>query len=373
MADAGLVETWAAAGTLPTLAALMKEGAWGRLATTAEVLHTSAWPTIFTGTLPGRHGVYYPYQPCPGAQTARPIAPGQYGRPPFWAVLDRAGRRCAVVDAPETFPVAGFGGVQVFEWSTWAWYWRPMTVPAGLHGELRRRFGRPPLRLEARRLGLALPDPGALHRQLLDSVRVKARAARWLMARRPWDAFVVVFAEPHPGGHYLWPRDAGAGADALRSVYAALDAAVGELLEAAGDGATVLVVSGDGVGPNHAGWHLLPEVLRRAGFLAAPAGGAEAPGRDRRGVLGRLRDAVPPGARAAVFARLTWRLRDRLVSRLGMAGVDWSASTAFCLPTDLEGCIRISLKGREPQGVVEPGRHYEDVCDELTATLAELV
>jgi predicted AlkP superfamily phosphohydrolase/phosphomutase len=379
MADAGLVDAWAREGALPALRRIMDDGLTGRLETTADVLHTSTWPTIFTGTLPGKHGVYYPYQPCPGVQSARAIGPDQYGEPPFWQVLDRAGRRSIVFDAPETFPIEEFEGIQIFEWSTWAWYWRRMTAPGGLARNLTWRFGRPPLRLEARRLGFAMPDTTRLGRQLVESVRFKARVARWLMQRHPWDVFVVVFAEPHAAGHYFWPRDAEAAAVAsgraaenaepLRAVYVALDAAIAEILEGCGDDVTVLVVSGDGAGPNHCGWHLLPEVLRRAGFAR---GAGDGRGSARPGLLQRLRNGVPPAARAAVSARLPWRLRDRLVSRLATADVDWSRTSAFCLPTDLEGCIRINLKGREPHGVVEPGAQYEALCAELAAVLSEL-
>jgi predicted AlkP superfamily phosphohydrolase/phosphomutase len=377
MADAGLVEAWSGSGTLPNLHAIMTDGCWGRLATTADVLHTSTWPTIFTGTLPGTHGVYYPYQPCPGSQTARAIGPGQYGAPPFWDVLGRAGRRAVVFDAPETFPADGLDGVQIFEWATWAWYWRRMTVPAELERRLERRVGASPLRLEARAIGLGLPRSDVLVRELLASADAKARAACWLMQEHPWDAFVVVFAEPHPAGHYLWPRDgAEAAADdrleALREIYAAVDAAVGRVLRACPDDATVIVVSGDGVGPNHCGWHLLPDVLKAAGFTRAQGGNGTQPV-SRRGLLRRLRDRIPPGARTALSSRLPFQLRDRLVSRLQTGDIDWSRTAAFCLPTDLEGCIRINLKGREPEGVVEPGAHYDDVCAAVAEAVGALV
>jgi predicted AlkP superfamily phosphohydrolase/phosphomutase len=54
------------------------------------------------------------------------------------------------------------------------------------------------------------------------------------------------------------------------------------------------------------------------------------------------------------------------------ADIDWSRTRAFPLPTDLEGCIRINLKGREPQGIVEP-QEYDSLCRDLAAQLAELV
>jgi predicted AlkP superfamily phosphohydrolase/phosphomutase len=384
MGDAGLVETWGRRGVLPALGSLLSAGASGRLRTTAALLHTSTWPTIFTGTLPGKHGVYYPYQPVPGVQQPRHVRPGQYGHPPFWALADRAGRRCVVVDAPETFPVEGFRGSVVFEWSTWAWYYTRATVPPELQGELRRRFGASPLRLEANRLGFAMPDVAGLASQLIAGARQKAQLVRWLMGDQPWDLFVVGFAEPHAGGHYLWPAHLGAPSEGLgvstdterrlgplREVYEAVDRAVGELIAACDDDVTVLVVSGDGVGPNHVAWHLMPDVLVQAGFTVRPAAGSGDQAR-RPTLAQRARDLVPQRVRWAVSSRLPWTLRERLVSRLGPS-VDWSRSKAFCLPADLEGCIRINVRGREPEGIVERGREYDDVSDDLTEMLLALV
>jgi predicted AlkP superfamily phosphohydrolase/phosphomutase len=337
---------------------------------------------LFTGTLPGKHGVYYPYQPCPGEQLAKHIGPEQYGAPPLWQILDRAGKQCIVLDAPETFPVKGFSGLQIFELGTWAWYWKRMATPVEIERELAGRFGRYPLKLEAKRLGLGMPKLDDLRKQLIASAIQKANITKWLMESRPWDLFLVVFAELHPAGHYLWPRNtlapcgrmpAGASVSDLRDIYVAVDTAIGEILKACGDEVTVWVASGDGVGPNHTAWHLLPQTLTRLGFLQT-AGSSNSHGSGHRGgLLKRLRDAVPPSVRSAISARLPWQLRDRLVSQLVVANTDWSRTRAFTLPTDLEGCIRINLRGREPQGVVEPGSQYEEVCSELTEALQKLV
>jgi predicted AlkP superfamily phosphohydrolase/phosphomutase len=59
--------------------------------------------------------------------------------------------------------------------------------------------------------------------------------------------------------------------------------------------------------------------------------------------------------------------------RVAAANTDWSRTKAFTLPADLEGCIRINLRGREPEGIIEPGGQYEDVCSELTEALEKLI
>lgn len=67
-AEIELIGPWVREGCLPHLKALLQEGIWGRLDSTAEMLSGSVWPSIFTGALPGKHGRYYPIQPRPWGQ-----------------------------------------------------------------------------------------------------------------------------------------------------------------------------------------------------------------------------------------------------------------------------------------------------------------
>ena len=48
-----LVEPWAADGTLPNLARLLREGAWGRLASTVPAATFPSWTSFMTGVNPG--------------------------------------------------------------------------------------------------------------------------------------------------------------------------------------------------------------------------------------------------------------------------------------------------------------------------------
>ena len=99
----------------------------------------------------------------------------------------------------------------------------------------------------------------------------------------------VTFGEPHGAGHYLWhigdarypshPPGAAAGLGHLRDVYEAVDRAIGDILARIDDEVTVIVISGDGMGPNYAGSHLLPDVLHRLGlFHSANVGGGDGAG-----------------------------------------------------------------------------------------------
>ena len=377
MGDAELIRYWADRGRLPHLASLIASGAWWDLQSTAEVLHTSTWPTFATGSLPGKHGVYYPYQPKPGQQLASFISPDQYGTGTFWSAADAAGRRVVVYDVPETFPESGFGGRAVFDWGTWAWYGTPASQPADLLKDLKRRFGVYPLGYEAKRLGLA--HPVGIEPRLVRSIDYKSRTTRWMLDEHDWDLAVVGLCETHSGGHYLWPAGVeGIGRapeeafTPLLNVYAAVDRAIGELQAALPSGGSMMVVSGDGVRPNRSGWHLLPGILERLQYTISSASTTDSGPAQPRSLLSRAQAVVPSGAKRWIAASLPWRLRDQLGMRAQAASINWAKTRAFTLPTDLEGCIRINLQGREPSGIVEPAQ-YADLCREIRTALEELV
>ncbi len=387
MGDGELIRHWSEQGRLPHFASLLTSGTWADLESTAQVLHTSTWPTFATGTLPGRHGVYFPYQPKPGHQLAQLIEPDQYGEPTFWQYADAQGRRCLVYDVPETFPEVGFQGRGIFDWGTWAWYGRPCSCPPVLLKDVKSQFGRYPLGFEAKRLGAKIPDRTVLERRLLQSIAYKRDTAKWLMTQpskgraegraEGWDLAVIGFCEPHPAGHYLWPLEADSvvSGDAaqfqpLLKIYEALDQALGVLLDCMPPETAVFVVSGDGVRPNRCGWYLLPDVLEKLGY-SCPPGGSEDSG-PAPSLIGRVKGMVSASTRRVIADALPWWLRDKIGAQERAAKVDWSRSRAFTLPTDLEGCIRINLQGREPQGIVAPGREYDALCQEIRADLEAL-
>jgi len=378
MADGDLIRYWSGQGRLPHFASLISSGTWVDLESTAQVLHTSTWPTFATGTLPGKHGVYFPYQPKPGYQMAQHVQPDQYGVPTFWHLADRQGCKCVIYDVPETFPEAEFGGKAIFDWGTWAWYGEPCAQPSTLLREVKSRFGRYPLGFEAKRLGARMPDVAVMEKRLLRSVEYKRSTAQWLLQREPWNLAVIGFCEGHPAGHYLWPANVDAAGpsndgkmEPLMRFYVALDRAVGALTDSLPTDAALFIVSGDGVCPNRCAWYLLPAVLERLGYIC-PLVRAEMGRSTPRSLVSCMKSVMSPQMRRYIANCLPWWLRDRLGAREQAANIDWSKTRAFTLPTDLEGCIRINLKGREPQGIVEPGRQYGELCQEIRTRLEEL-
>jgi hypothetical protein len=122
------------------------------------------------------------------------------------------------------------------------------------------------------------------------------------------------------------------------------------------------------MGPNHVGWHLLPEVLNRSGVAPSEGGNA-----GKKARLFQLRESIPRQWRDLVSHSLPNKLRDYLRIHWATASIGWLNDRVFSLPTDAHGFIRVSQKGRDAEGHVDPGPEYEKICRTISGTLKDLV
>ncbi|MBP6229928.1 MAG: alkaline phosphatase family protein, partial [Pseudomonadales bacterium] len=112
-ADRELIEAWCEQGLLPNISRIRSAGIWGSLETTADTVHVSAWPSIFSGTTPDKHGLYHAYVMQPGQQAPARPKPENCPVPFFWQLLDQQGIRSIVMDAFLTCPLRDFSGIQI--------------------------------------------------------------------------------------------------------------------------------------------------------------------------------------------------------------------------------------------------------------------
>lgn len=383
-ADRELIERWSAEGLLPNISRMRAGGTWARLKTTAEVLHVSAWPSIFTGTPPDRHGLYHAYVMQQGVQAPVRPRPELCPVPFMWQLLDERDKRCVVVDAFLTCPIKNFKGAQIVDWGSWTWFGPQTILPEPLGRQIASRFGPYPAEDHSKVGMTPPPDPEGFRDRLVAAVGHKAEVVQWLMASQDWDFFLAVFGECHAAGHYFWhyqdedyvayPQQCAPKLrTALRDVYVALDSAIGRLLDAAGEDTLVCVISGDGMGANYSGSHLLTPLLEKMRLFNDP-GQPQQQAKQRRDLLSRLRGLVPKSLRAVISRTLLPRsVNEKLSLRWKTAGIAWERTRAFVIENANEGFIRINLRGREPRGVVEQGEEYRRLRDALFETARGLI
>jgi predicted AlkP superfamily phosphohydrolase/phosphomutase len=371
-AEASLVENWMNGGVLPNLAALRSRGTFGRMSSTADWLAGSPWPTFYTGTLPGDHGFYHYLQWRPDKMEYERPAPDWIRAEPFWRRLG-ADRRAIAVDIPQTFPPVPFNGIEISGWASHERIFPVASFPEDRIDRVIEKFGRVPIGNE---IGGPQPivDLLNLREELISAVRMEGLAVSELIQSEEWDLLLCCFSSTHRAGHKFWDatnildggtaEEKGRFADTLREVYRACDGAIGEILSRNREDTAVLVFSLHGMGPNTGlADQMLPGMI--AGILA---GGAVS--KKKGNLMTAIRNRIPLKWRSGVRGLLPPWLQDRMTAYWRMGGTDWSRTTAFNLIADLQGYVRINLKGRERNGIVEEGEAYDRLCRRLIEGLA---
>ena len=160
-------------------------------------------------------------------------------------------------------------------------------------------------------------------------------------------------------------------------MYVAIDTAIGRVVAAAGD-ARVIVFTAHGMSHWFGAQFLLSEILVRLG-VAHPS---PAPPPEPRGVRSTLVEAarwiwrlVPRPFRAAIWAkRNRTRARNPALSSIPLLGVDPLRSRCFVVRNGhLTGGIRLNLIGREPNGLLAPGKEANEFCAQLAKDLLEII
>ncbi|NNF11892.1 MAG: hypothetical protein HKN72_01635 [Gemmatimonadetes bacterium] len=373
-ADWALIERWARDGTMPNMKRLHERGARGRVISTVDWLAGSPWPSFYTGSYPPDHGFLFHLQWRPA--TMRHERPSHDWLPmtPFYRRFGEFGKRVLAIDVPISYGAEELNGVELTSWSTHDKITAPMSYPPEELDWIAKEIGSEPITLEQG----GLQGFGSLMKlrdDLIESAKRQAAACEKLMAREVWDFMIVALGAAHRAGHKLWDRssveelteDEGPEYDrALRDVYVACDDAVGRIVEAAGPDTTVLCFALHGMETNRSRFDLVPEMLERV-----LAGGEPQEGRSSaRTLLGGVRSAVPLEWRSGVKQRLPPSWQDRL-SRFwrGVDDKDWSKTLAFPLMGDLQALVQINLRGREKEGIVEPGDEYDALCDRIAEGL----
>lgn len=353
---------------LPNLRRVFEEGSVHPLRSTAEQLAGSVWPTFYTGTLPGMHGIAQHIQWDPDAMRMRRVTADWLYCEPFWYDFARRGGRIVAVDVPFTFPSRLPHGIEVSSWGSHDKLGAYDVNRADLRREIRRRFGRHPMGDEIP-VDKTPAQLDAIRRSLIAGAAAKGRLSRWLMESADWTFFLTVFGEPHRGGHILWPDpDGRVPADALLDVYRAVDAAMGEALAGVDPASTaVMVFALHGMRSNFSQEHFVRPVVERINAVFAGETGTP----ERRaggGIMRRLREAVPPALQHAIALSVPVAVRDWVVAREVTEGLDWARTPGLALRGDVQGYVRLNLLGREAKGILQAGsdahRRYLDLVTE---------
>lgn len=324
-----LLDPLLAEGRLPHLADLMRRGRTAVLESTRIPISSAAWTSAMTGVGPGETGVYGFFEPAPEGYEVQLIDSHSNQAPPLWRILSGRGVGVSVFGVPVTWPPEPVNGVMVS--GMLAPHDGGFALPAAYEQDLLARGFVPDLGVW--RSG-SLSDAGRVREQLA----IKEAALLQQLRRDDWSCFVTVFKCLDVVSHQAW-NELPEGPAAQLAIE--LDRVLGRLVEAAGPGTDVFVVS------DH-GFRRYPRALDLEAFLIAG------------GWTVRAEEAAAQEPVAGPLAEARPRLHRARLGRLDLP-------RCRALAADCEGnfgSLRLNLEDREPSGLVSEA--------EREATLAEL-
>ncbi len=170
-ADWQLLDRFAADGTMPNLARLLKTGHSGVLETAQPPLSPLLWTTMMTGVSPLEHGIldFTRFNPRSGAR--EPISSVERRVPAIWNMASSAGRGVGVFGLWATWPAEPVEGVLVSD-RLFSFPTRESTPPPGLVWPRQREAAA----LEARQKAEREIDAGAIEAYLPGLYRERLQA-----------------------------------------------------------------------------------------------------------------------------------------------------------------------------------------------------
>lgn len=256
-------------GLLPNLARFQEKAFRAVLRSTMPPVTAPAWTSFMTGVNPGQHGILHfldfqaDSQPNAILQAAE-VFPGGFSLvnarsiqvPTLWQLLGDQGKRVGAINVPMTYPPSPVNGFMI----------AGMPIPPDATHytyppELVKALPGYQIDLELHEREFAF-DPYRFIHRLGEVLNRRLETTIHLVRTQLWDLFMVVLTETDRAQHRFWhwldPDDplyespeARSFRPSLEAFYGQVDAAVGALLQEAGPGCTIVLMSDHGFGPVH--------------------------------------------------------------------------------------------------------------------------
>jgi predicted AlkP superfamily phosphohydrolase/phosphomutase len=227
----------------------------------------------------------------------------------------------------------------------------------------------------------SVEDYQILFKALCNDLERKVAMCEYLLKQNQPDLFIAVLGETHSAGHYFWrfhepeinkviPIDIQ---QPLLKLYKKLDDCLQNFEHSLGENTNLFIFSGHGmVADNYPRW-VLNVVLEKMGVLHTLNKSKH------MGNAGPVKNKAPSWLEKKIELTRQYinqhvipkRLQTKLWLSKIQRDIDFKKSQAWAMPSDLQGCIRINLEGREPTGTVKKSE-YEQTVEQVITVLKSL-
>ncbi|AEH37689.1 alkaline phosphatase family protein [Halopiger xanaduensis] len=378
--DAGcppILESLFESDEVPTLRRILESGSSGPLESQIPPWTASAWPSLYTGKNPGKHGVF-DFLSFNGYDW-NVVNSTHVRERPVWELLSEHGITSVVVNLPVTHPAREFDGALIPGMTAPE---DPDCHPDGILEDIKLECG------GYRVYPQSGPEPDRSIEGYERTIELRGKAFRYLCRRMEPEFGFLQFQQTDSVFHER-PGDK----QAIEAVYREVDRQLEETI-AETDPENILIVSDHGMGKVTGHEFRVNEFLRDRGYLRAHRGGEGMPDWSKSWENDLLRGedagtheettlerAMNVAARFGVTTQRIANALDRVglkepigrqvpndLIRAASEQVAFADSEVY-MRSKSELGLRINLEGREPDGTV-PESEYERVRDEVVEELS---
>lgn len=378
---------------IPNLLKLKKNGTSGNLRSTIPSATAPAWSSFMTGKNPGNTGCFDFVQRVPNSYEVKAadfeigkknvgldlafITSTMIDSKKIWDLISEANKKVGVIHVPMTYPPHKVNGFMITGLGT------PgpesnFTYPPELQKKLLNDFN---YKMHVTELDVDGREDIALA-DLYNTEQKRAEITLNLMKNMDWDFFMVVFEGVDYIQHHFWkfmdkthphynPEMAKKYGNAIFDYYQRVDGYIGEILENIDENTTVIIMSDHGGGALTKNFYI-NQFLKDIGLLQVKEKSKK---EKTLAKLGLRKDVLYRFLINFGLYKLIYKI-PKFVRGLvpeneyTFSDFDWYKTKAFSVSG--WGMIYINLKGREPNGIIEPGKEYEEIRNIILKKLYEL-
>jgi predicted AlkP superfamily phosphohydrolase/phosphomutase len=371
------IHPFAAQGYLPNLARVMTEGVSRVMKSTIPPISPPAWTTFLTGKNPGRHGIFQ-FVNMDVSDYAftrnRLINSTLFSGSTFIDTISDSGLNVGIVKIPFTYPPWEVNGFMIAGEPSPDWT-KAHTYPPGLSEKLgRMNMGNS--------TDFMLYNTEKLFEHLKFDCEVRTRITCEMLNTHASDFFMVVHTVTDAAAHRFWKftdpkcpnykKRFTKYENIIRDVYALVDRSIGQILQKIDDQTTVFIMSDHGAARNSLYYFHINAWLREQGYLRCE----EKAGSRRllHSLLVKIKNALPPRLKHLAVSTIKRKYFKNVSGfQIALNSFRWPDTRAYAVPIypTVAGIV-LNLKGRQPEGVVEPGKDADRMVDEIRAKLEML-
>ena len=365
-----LLTPWVEQGLLPNLARMLANGSARRLRSIIPPISPAAWASIMTGMNPGKHGIldFQEFNPSDYvSQQPNIINSTHFAGSTILDILGERGLRVCSLQIPMTYPVWKVNGLLL------------AGIPnpddsIGYAYPPERNFG--PLRPSKMRRQMS-------YHEVLENCTFHIRKLTDIFLEvlpENYDLYCLYYRECDDFHHMYWrlldekcagfdARDRAEMGNPILTIYKLLDAELGRLMAGLPDANFFLISDhgGTAIGRRRL---FLNAWLAEKGYLRLNRTLRGSLQRATLQVLRLLKPLVPKQVRKKIqndkpqLARVLTRVKN------STDAIAWEGTRAFAIHLNFPTMgVQLNVRGREQNGVVEPGSQYEELRQEMMAQL----